>query len=102
MFPSVLNLTHYNNALLKYQTLISTIMACFKAYFTAFSPYVFSPSSFWDLCIPHNAEKCLLKFFEHSTNFANVKGVSIHYVKYLVRSMIGFLYYAKYKESNKR
>jgi hypothetical protein len=30
-----------------------------------------------------------------------MKGMSIQYVKYLVRSMIGFLYYAKYKESNK-
>ena len=27
--------------------------------------------------------------------------MSIQFVKYLVRSMIGFLYYAKYKESNK-
>ena len=69
MFSSVLNLTHYNDALLKYQTLISTIMACFKAYFTAFSPYVFSPSSFSDICIPHCC-KMLIEVYEHSTNFA--------------------------------
>ena len=101
MFSSVLNLTHYNDALLKYETLISTIMACFKAYFTAFSPHVFSASSFWDFCIPHTAAKCLLKYVNILHTLQNVKGVSIHYVKYIVRSMMGFLYYAKCKESNK-
>jgi hypothetical protein len=30
-----------------------------------------------------------------------MNGMSIHYAKYLVRSMMGLLYYAKYKESNK-
>jgi hypothetical protein len=30
------------------------------------------------------------------------KGATIHYVKYVVRSMVGFLYYAKYKESNNK
>jgi hypothetical protein len=29
------------------------------------------------------------------------KGVTIQYAKYLVRSMLGFLYYVKYKETNK-
>jgi hypothetical protein len=101
MFSNVLNLTHYNDALLKYQTLISTKIACFKSYLIAFSPDVFSSSSFWDLCIPHNAATCLLKYVNILQTLQNVKGVSIHYVKYLVRSMMGFLYYAKYKESNK-
>jgi hypothetical protein len=30
-----------------------------------------------------------------------VKGVIIHYVKYFVRSMMSFLYYANYTESKK-
>jgi hypothetical protein len=34
-------------------------------------------------------------------NLTKVKGVAIEYAKYFIRSMIGFLYYVKYKESNK-
>jgi hypothetical protein len=34
-------------------------------------------------------------------NLKKVKGVTIQYVEYLVRNMVGFLYYVKYKESNK-
>jgi len=100
-FDSVFDVTHFNNALLKHETLKSTIIACFNAYFTAFLSYVFSPSLFWGLCIPHIATKRFLKYMSIPQNCKKVKGVSIHYVKYLVRSMIGFLYYVKYKESNK-
>jgi len=100
-FDSVFDVTHFNNVLLKHETLKSTIIACFNAYFTAFHSYVFSPSLFWGLYIQHNATKSFLKYMSIPQNCKKVKGVSIHYVKYLVRSMIGFLYYVKYKESNK-
>jgi hypothetical protein len=53
-FDCVFKLTQYNNALLKHETLKSTIMACFHTYITTFSSYVCCPSSFWDLCIPHD------------------------------------------------
>ena len=51
--------------------------------------------------MPHNATKSLLNYVNILQNLKKLKGVSIHYVKYLVRSMIGFLYYVKYKETNK-
>ena len=101
-FDRIFKLTHYNNALLKRKVLISTIMTCFNAYFATFSSYVFCPFSFWDLYIPHNATSSLLKYVNILQNLKKVKGVSIQFSKYLVRSMVGFLYYAKYKESNKR
>jgi hypothetical protein len=75
-------------------------MACFNAYIITFSSYMCCPFTFWDLCIPHNATNSLLKY-ENSLQNKKKKGMSIHYAKNLVRSMIGFLYYAKYKESNK-
>ena len=92
---------HYNNALLKRTSKISTIMACFIAYFATFSSYGLCPSSFWNLCIPHNATNSLLKYVNILQNLKKVKGVSIQSSKYFVRSMVGFLCYTKYKESNK-
>ena len=94
-------LTHYNNALLKREALISTVMACFSAYFTALTAYVFCTSSFWDLYIPHNATKSLLKYMDILQNWKKEKHMSCHYIKYLVSSMVGFLYYSKYKEAKK-
>jgi hypothetical protein len=76
-------------------------MACFNAYFATFSSYELCPSSFWDLCLPHNATNSLLKYVNILQNLKKVKGVSIQLFKYFVRSMVGFLYYAQYKESNK-
>ena len=100
-FDRIFKLTQYDNALLKRRTLISTIKSCFISYLAAFSFYICSPTSFWDLYIPHNVTKSLLKYVNILQNLKKVKGVSIQFSKYVVRSMVGFLYYAKYKESNK-
>ena len=96
-FECVLNLTHYNNALLKREALKSTIMACLNAYIGTVSTY---PSTLWYSCIPHNATASLLNYVNILQNLKKVKGVIIHYVKYLMGSMVGVLYYVKYKESN--
>ena len=69
-------------------------MACFYYYFSTFSSYMISPSSI-------NAAKSLLKYVNILHNLKQVKGESIHYVKFVVRSMVSFLYYVRYKESNK-
>jgi hypothetical protein len=100
-FDRIFKLTHYNNPFLKREALISTIKACFIAYFTAFSFHVCCPSSFCDLCISHNATNSLLKYVNILQNLKKAKGVCIQFYAYFVRSMVGFLYYAKYKESNK-
>jgi hypothetical protein len=100
-FECVFELTHYNNALLKRASFKSTIMASFFSCFDAFSVYVKVPSLLWDSYIPHNVTTSLLNYKNFLHNFKNVKGVNYHYVKYIVRSVVGFLYYAKYKESNK-
>jgi hypothetical protein len=100
-FDSVFEVTDYNNTLLKHETLKSTIIACFNANFTAFSSYVINPSLFWNLCIPHNATNSLLKYVNILQNLKKNMGMSMHYVNYLIRSIVGFLYYATYKESNK-
>ena len=100
-FRKCFKLAHYNKALLKHATLKSTKMACFYYYFSTFSSYMFSPSSFWSIHIPHNAAKTLLKYVNILHNLKQVKGESIHYVKFVVRSMVSFLYYVRYKESNK-
>jgi hypothetical protein len=93
--------THYYNASLKREALISTTRACFSAYLFNFSFYICSPFSFWKLCIPHNATNSLLKYKNILQNLKKVRGVCIQFPRYFVRSMMGFLYYAKYKESNK-
>ena len=81
--------------------LISTRTACFNAYLEAFSSHVWSKSFLWHSYIPHNATKSLLNYVNILLNLKKVKVVTIHYSKYLVRSILGFLCYAKYKESNK-
>jgi hypothetical protein len=96
-FVRVFKLTYYNNVLLKSETLKSTIMTCFNSYFGTFSSYVVIPSLLWASCIPHNATKSLMNYVNIQQNFKKVKGVAIYYVKYLVRSMLGFLYYVKFK-----
>jgi hypothetical protein len=100
-FDYIFKLTQYNNALLKREALRSTIMGCFNAYLVTFSLYVTCPSFFWDLYIPHNVTNSLFKYVNILKNLKKVKGVCIQFSTYFVRSMLGFLYYAKYKESNK-
>jgi hypothetical protein len=99
-FDGIFNLTRYNNALLKREALISTILACFIEYFAIFNFYVACPSSFWNVYIPHNVTNSLLKCVNILKKLKKVKGLSIQFSKYLVMSMVGFLYYAKYKESS--
>ena len=65
--------THYNNASLKREALISTTRACFSAYLFNFSFYICSPFSFWKLCIPHNATNSLLKYKNILQNLKKVK-----------------------------
>ena len=101
-FDRIFKLTHYNNVLLKREALKSTIRDCFIGYCVNFSAYVFNPFSFWDLYIPHNASSSLLKYVNILQNLKKLKGMSIQFSRYFVRSMVGFLYYAKYKESNKQ
>jgi hypothetical protein len=76
-------------------------MTCFSSYLGTFFSYVVIPSLFWASCIPHNVTKSLMNYVNIQQNLKQVKGVAIHYVKYLVRSMLGFLFYIKFKESNK-
>jgi len=100
-FDRIFKLTDYTNALLKRKALISTIMACFNAYFQIFSSLALHPSLFWISYIPHNPTTSLLNYVNIQQNLKKEKGVAIEYAKYFVRSMLGFLYYVKYKESNK-
>ena len=100
-FERILQVTHYNNVLLKRATFTSTIMACFHNYFDTYSSFVFDPSTFWGKYIQHNATKSLLNYLDILQNLKEVKGEDIEYANYLVRSMLGFLYYAKYTESSK-
>ena len=100
-FECVFEEPHFNNALLKHEAFTSTIMACFNDYIYTFSPYVVRPSLLWDSFIPHNATKSLLHYMNILQNLKQLKGIGIHYVKDFFRSMMGFLYYVKYKESNK-
>jgi len=100
-FECIFKQTHYNNALLQREVLKSTIMACYSSYINIFSFSVVWRSLLWFSYIPHNATKSLLEYENILQNLQKVKGVSIHYVKYVVRSIFGFLYYSKYKESSK-
>ena len=100
-FKSVLKITKYNNSLLKHAAFTSTIISCFDDCYNTFSTSWFQPSTFWHSYIPHNATKSLLNYVNILPNLKKVNGVSIHYAKYFVRSMIGFLYYVKFKETNK-
>jgi hypothetical protein len=100
-FHLTFKFTLYDNAVLKRKALISATMACFSAYLFNFSFYICHPFSFWNLCIPHNATNSLLKYENILQNLKKEKGVCIQFPKYFVSSMVGFLYYAKHKESNK-
>jgi hypothetical protein len=100
-FEQIFKLTHYNNALLKGYTLQSTIMASFNSYIDIFTYFVVRPSVFWESYLPHNATESLLNYVKVLQHLNKEKGAAIQYAKYVVRSMVGFLYYAKYKESNK-
>ena len=101
-FKIVLEKTRYNNELLKRETFESTIMFCFIGCTSTFSYYVADPFLFWIPYIPHNAKQSLLNYVNILQNLKKEKGASIQFSKYLVRSMLGFLFYANYKESNKR
>jgi hypothetical protein len=100
-FEYVDKLTEYNIVLLKHMTLQSTIMAGFNSCFVSFSSFVMRPSLFWELYLSHNAAESLLNYKNILQNLKKEKGAAIHYVKYVISSMVGFLYYAKYKESSK-
>ena len=76
---------------------MASILSCF----VALPLFVDWTSLFWDSYISHNVTTNLLNYRNFQQNSKNVKGVTCHYVKYLLRSVVGFLYYAKYKESNK-
>ena len=100
-FDHMFKLTHDNNALLKDIALISTTMACFNDCVSTFTSCVFSPSYFLVSYIPQTATTSLMHYVNILQKLKRVEGVAIEYAKYLIRSMIGFLYYAKYKESHK-
>jgi hypothetical protein len=95
-FESVFKLTHFNNALLKRASLKSTILACFIAYITHFFVFANGASLLWDSYIPHNATQSLRNYRNIQQYLQKVKGVFSQYVKYLIKSMMGFLYYANY------
>jgi hypothetical protein len=99
-FEQVLEITHYNNAAIKRETLRSTILACFMGYANIFCFFFYNPSDMWCAYIPHDATASLLKYMNILQSLEKVEGMVIPCVKYFVRSMLGFLYYAKYKESN--
>ena len=100
-FENVFQLTQYDDVLLKHETLTSTIIACLNACITTFNLYVFNQTSPWHLYLKHNATKSVLNYEKILQKLKQEKGVTILYAKYLFRSMLGFLYYVKYKETNK-
>ena len=65
------------------------------------SPSLWRAHRFWDLYLPHNATESLLNDVNILQHLNKEKGAAIHNVKYVVLSMVSFLYYAKYKESQK-
>jgi thiamine transporter ThiT len=99
-FESVFQVTQYKNELLKRESFKSTIMACFLGCTTNFSYFVAAPFLFWNSYIPHNAKQSLLNYRTILQNLRKEKAVVIQYAKHLIKSMVGFLYYANYKESN--
>jgi hypothetical protein len=100
-FALVFKDTDYNNARLKHETSISTIATCFCSYAGIFVSFLHNQSYLWCAYIPHDATASLLKYMNILQSLEKVEGMVIPCVKYFVRSMLGFLYYAKYKESNK-
>jgi hypothetical protein len=101
-FEHVNTLVNCYDVQLKQVTLQSTIMAVFNSYLHSFSFFVTRSSLCWDSYLPHNATESLLNYKNILQILKKEKGATIHYVKYVVRSMVGFLYYAKYKESNNK
>ena len=99
-FEHVFRLTHFNNALLKRMSLKSTILSCFHADIAYFIFFAQWPSVLWNSYIPHNATTSLMNYVNIQKKLQKGKRVSSQYVMYLIKSMVGFLYYAKYKESN--
>ena len=100
-FDHVFENTFYYKVLLKRYALKSTIKACFRSYLDSFKFFVVVPFFLWYSYIPHNATESLLNYVNILQNLKKVKGVTIQYAVHLVRSMLGFLFYAKYKESYK-
>jgi hypothetical protein len=100
-FEGVFKETHFNNILLKHTVFTSTIVACFNTYSMLFSSFVECPDVCWYRYLPHNATQSLLTYVNILKKINKEKGVAVQHVVCLVRSMVGFLYYAKYKESNK-
>jgi hypothetical protein len=100
-FNVVFEKTHYKRALLKHAGLTSTMMACIVAYIHNFCYFVIDPFLFWKSYMPHNATTSLLNYVNILQNLKKLKGVYIQYAKYQVKSILGFLHYVKYKESNK-
>ena len=100
-FNVVFEKTHYKRALLKHAALKSTMMACIVAYIHNFCYFVIDPFLFWKSYMPHNATTSLLNYVNILQNLKKLKGVYIQYAKYQVKSILGFLHYVKYKESNK-
>jgi hypothetical protein len=76
-------------------------MACIVAYIHNFCYFVIDPFLFWKSYMPHNATTSLLNYVNILQNLKKLKGVYIQYAKYQVKSILGFLHYVKYKESNK-
>ena len=96
-FENVLEVTHYENALLKHAALTSTVIACYSPYFEGLTGVV---SLLWDSYLPHNATQSLLICLNILENFEKVKGITMQYAKYFVLNTVGFLFYARYKELN--
>ena len=91
-FERVFRKTHYNNTLLKRESLTSTTLACFSFSFLTFSSCLFVPFVFG-----HNGTS-LLNYVRILQNMKKANVMACDYAKYHVKSMVGFLYYVMYKE----
>jgi hypothetical protein len=89
-FNRVFKETQYKKTLLKHAALQSTMLACLCAYIGSFRYVVISSLIFGESYMPHNATKSLLNYVNILKKLQKLKGVSIQYVKYLVRSIVGF------------
>jgi hypothetical protein len=89
-FNRVIKETQYKKTLLKHAALQSTMLACLCAYIGSFRYVVISSLIFGESYMPHNATKSLLNYVNILKKLQKLKGVSIQYVKYLVRSIVGF------------
>ena len=64
----------------------------------SFSSFVKRPSLFCASYLPYDATESLLNYVNILLHLNKEKGAAIHSVRYVVSSMVGFLYY---KESSK-